>query len=114
MLPLTPDNIAAYQRSRLSLARPVACLAPFGSLFFGASGEAIACCHNRTQLLGRYPEQSILEMWTGPAIQEMRAAMKAWVLPSGCAPCHSAIQAGDFATARSHGFDVELANEVDL
>ena len=63
------------------------CYAPFSSLYFTQNGNVIACCQNRMYLLGRYPENSIQEIWQGEKINSLRKNMRNQDLSHGCFNC---------------------------
>lgn len=78
------------------LLRAHVCNAPFVSLNFDQSGNINACCMSRKYSLGRYPETTILQAWTGPLLQEMRQAIDSFDFSKGCAMCYKQIIAGNY------------------
>jgi len=85
------------------------CHAPFQSLYFGQTGNIVACCYNRTNPLGRYPEQSIMETWTSKKAQAIRTGMEVdramKRLPPGCDNCSAQLHAGNFWGLLARKFD---------
>src|SRR6185295_4582693 len=45
-------------------------------LIFRANGEVRGCFHLPGWLLGRFPESSLEEIWTGPVAREFRDGLK--------------------------------------
>ncbi len=69
------DTANRYKVSgNLPLNLPL-CLAPALSIRFNHSGNIIACCFNRKYILGRYPKNSINEIWFGEKAQQLRNAI---------------------------------------
>ena len=71
----------------LSLQKKPFCYAPFGSLYFYQNGDVVACCQNRMNVLGKYPENSVKEIWQGDKIKELRRYMLDQDLSKGCFSC---------------------------
>ena len=93
---LTPDTISAFDEARgVPYGTPV-CPAPSVNLHFSQLGVVTACCFNRTQVLGVYPQQSVDEIWNGQPIQELREALSGYDLTKGCEKCAQQIEARDF------------------
>jgi MoaA/NifB/PqqE/SkfB family radical SAM enzyme len=61
---------------------------------FGNDGHVSACCWSRPNPLGRYPDQSIEEIWRGAKMQELRDQLERNELPAGCDFCAGQICAG--------------------
>jgi MoaA/NifB/PqqE/SkfB family radical SAM enzyme len=64
------------------------CYAPFGSLYFYQNGDVVACCQNRMNVLGKYPKNSVMEIWQGDKIKELRKYMLNHDLSKGCFSCN--------------------------
>ncbi len=82
----------------------ILCAAPFINLFFGNRGRVMACCANKMYELGRYPEQSILEIWHGKRIAELRKAMLNGDYSKGCMGCKAFIDNGNTSGAPFTGY----------
>jgi MoaA/NifB/PqqE/SkfB family radical SAM enzyme len=55
--------------------------------------------------LGTYPTNSVEEMWYGPRANELRAHLRANVLPAGCDTCWQQLHSRNFAGLRARAFD---------
>jgi MoaA/NifB/PqqE/SkfB family radical SAM enzyme len=97
---------AEYQASRRAdTDRSVLCHAPFISLNFDQSGNVTACCYNRDFVLGKYPEQSVHEIWTGPRVRELRDAFLNGTEAQGCDLCFRQLKSRNFAGVLMRNFD---------
>jgi hypothetical protein len=54
-----------YNRFRPNGSKTVFCYLPFNSLTFSFGGQVFVCSYNRDVELGRYPQNSIDEIWHG-------------------------------------------------
>lgn len=63
------------------------CYAPFGSLYFYQNGDVVSCCQNRMNVLGNYPKNSVMEIWKGDKIKELRRYLLNHNLSKGCFSC---------------------------
>lgn len=89
--------LAVYREHSKAMPGEPFCHAPFLNLHFSHGGEVLACCHNRTHILGTYPAQSVDEIWTGEKAQQLRRAMVANDLSKGCQACMRQLMAADLA-----------------
>ena len=85
-----------FDRFRGAAPGTTACPAPRINLHFSQLGVVTACCFNRSFVLGVYPENSVSEIWEGPAAAELRAALAAGDFSRGCGKCRQQIEARDF------------------
>jgi molybdenum cofactor biosynthesis enzyme MoaA len=104
-------------------------------MYFGRDGIVSACCYSRMNQIGRYPEQTVDEIWSGARANAMRVAMRDQELPGGCDLCADQLYARNFAgflarqydgNAQASGFgevgeqryptriDFELSNKCNL
>lgn len=74
-----------YRKTRLLKDRPV-CQAPFNSMYFNVFGEVGPCWLN-LHSMGRYPENSIRDIWFGEPFNELRKALKRQNLEFKCGQC---------------------------
>ncbi len=88
------DNqfLKQYQQQRTAEGKP-ACDAPFKSLYFGHSGYVLPCCHNKPYYLGKYPEQSIAEIWRATRTAHLRQALNNFDFSNGCGGCMNQLTA---------------------
>lgn len=102
---LLQERFEEYNQTRDPAERFTFCQAPSVSLNFEQTGNVTACCYNRRFLLGKYPRNSIQEIWSGDAIRRMREAMKDFDLSQGCQLCRHQLEARNFGGLRARGFD---------
>ena len=74
-------------------------------MYFGRDGWVSACCYSRSSPLGRYPDQSIEEIWLGAQAKSMRATMRRNEFPSGCDLCADQFYARNFSGFQAQQFD---------
>ena len=74
-------------------------------MYFGRDGAVSACCYSRNGAMGRYPEQSVDEIWNGALAKSMRAALRRNELPGGCELCADQLHAGNFTGLLARQFD---------
>jgi MoaA/NifB/PqqE/SkfB family radical SAM enzyme len=99
------DILRAYNASRQCVDKGSICHAPENSMYFGSDGVVSACCYSRSSALGRYPQQSIEEIWLGAQVKSMRAALRRNEFPGGCELCADQLNARNFSGFLAHGFD---------
>jgi MoaA/NifB/PqqE/SkfB family radical SAM enzyme len=127
--PLSAQQYAAYNRYRPEGVKPIFCYLPFNSLTFSMSGQVFVCNYNKNILLGRYPENTIEEIWTGAPANTLREHMRHNDLTYGCNHCQFYFDKGKFTNLRPLAFDkysahttadyprvmeFELSNECNL
>jgi MoaA/NifB/PqqE/SkfB family radical SAM enzyme len=54
-----------YNQNRLLGPQKQVCYAPARSLYFGRDGNVIACCLNRSHVMGNITKDTITQIWTG-------------------------------------------------
>ncbi|MCS6934336.1 MAG: twitch domain-containing radical SAM protein [Chitinophagales bacterium] len=99
-----------YNRFRPLGAKPIFCYVPFNSLTFSFSGKVFACSYNRDVLLGKYPEQSIDEIWNSPEAKQLRQFMLHNDLNYGCQHCRYFFEKGKFSNLKPLVFDKYYQN----
>lgn len=107
---LTAHTIAAYNRIRKTKHTSLLCHAPFTNLNFEQNGNVTACCFNRKEVLGKYPEQSIAEIWKGAALHDLRGKIKSNSLEGGCKLCRILLESGNYNGTKAIYYD-EYAHE---
>jgi len=103
--PINPDLIRDYNQTRQCSDKEILCFAPFKSIRFAHNGYALACCHNRSAILGKYPEQSVREIWFGEPAQKLRRYILANDLSMGCQKCKQNINNRAFGSVDAQKFD---------
>jgi MoaA/NifB/PqqE/SkfB family radical SAM enzyme len=106
---LPPDLIKKYNKLR-SYQKDHLCYAPFNNLYFGSGGKVTACCYNQTHILGKYPKDSITEIWTGKKVKELRDAISTNSLETGCQLCKTQLIAENFDGTKAKEFDFHGEN----
>jgi len=110
-LPLNPGkidiaNIRAYNKSRLTnIDRQSFCYAPSVNMLFAQNGDVRVCCHNLEFSIGKYPQQSIAEIWKSAKAEELRQNMKSWDLAHGCQICEADLRMGSYNEVSARHFD---------
>lgn len=84
---------------------PVACAAPFSSMYLDARGNVRVCCVNSTFPLGNVRTESLVSMWHGARMGRIRRAMQEWDFSMGCDLCESPSRNEDHPIAPARAFD---------
>lgn len=101
---INPIQNYHYNQQRRAGPRPVLCYSPSTSLYFGTDGNVSSCCYNR-EPLGRYPDQSIQEIWQGRPRQTLCQRVAKGELGGGCNGCGSQIEFGNYGAVVAQHFD---------
>jgi len=96
---------AAYNKLRSQPVHQSICLAPSVNMVFSTDGSVRACCHNYENVMGKYPNQSIQEIWQSTEALEFRKRMDNFQLLSGCGVCAFNYHKGEFEEMPSLSFD---------
>lgn len=99
------DPIARQSPGTASTPLTPRCNAPFTSLYLDPAGEVRACCQNEWMRLGNVSEQRLPDIWNGPELARLRAAVAAGDLGLGCELCVLAHDRGAPEAAFLHVFD---------
>jgi MoaA/NifB/PqqE/SkfB family radical SAM enzyme len=101
-----PDQtLKDFNKSRPLGPQPILCYAPYKMMYFAFGGEVIACCHNRKHILGRYPEQSLTEIWEGQELKILRDHIEHNDLSYGCEVCKTLLLSKNFDGAKNALYD---------
>jgi MoaA/NifB/PqqE/SkfB family radical SAM enzyme len=95
----------AYQRARPGSNHHTFCHAPEINMLFSQEGEVYVCCHNQSYPIGKYPGQSISEIWNSAAAEELREKLRGYDLGGGCKICADDFKRGAFKEVRARHFD---------
>lgn len=90
------EKMIAYNKVRYHGAKKLLCYNPFVNIFFNVKGHAIACCRSHDTILGKYPDQSIKEIWFGEQFEKMREHMRHNDLNMGCDYCKMQLKTDRF------------------
>jgi len=120
---LPKDTVRRYLAAREFAPGNTLCYAPENSMYFARNGNIQACCFNRDVPLGRYPEQSIQEVWQGPRRVSLRQRIKCHDLHGGCQLCKKSLLEGapeqvparqyDYAAQRHPAWPTRMDFELD-
>ncbi|HUP57921.1 MAG TPA: radical SAM protein [Bdellovibrionota bacterium] len=125
---ITRASSTQYEENRkarnLRAGLPI-CLAPWTSMFFKHDGTMMACCRNKTEAYGRYPDHSVAQAWEGLGRAMLAEQIRGERLPPGCHDCemnaatgnHTGMLACHFdSLARDFSFDARgpLTMEFEL
>lgn len=99
------DKRLSFDANRPLQSRKALCYAPSVNMVFAQDGSVKACCHNSENLLGKYPNQTISEIWSGAAASQFRSNMTAYNFLSGCKGCERDFNSGNYAEMSSSHFD---------
>lgn len=102
---LPKSQIEKYNEYRSHTDKSVLCHAPFVNLNFEQNGNITACCYNRKEVLGRYPQQSIADVWKGDAAENLRKHILQNDLRGGCSACGELLLAGNFGGSKAIFYD---------
>ncbi len=109
---LNEQIIASYNKTRQTADKNLLCHAPFVNLNFEQNGHVRACCYNTKHILGKWPAQSIKEIWFGEKADELRNYIRGNDLGGGCSECGKMLQAGNFHGIRARYYDEYAAGKA--
>lgn len=81
------------------------CHAPFKSMCFFHTGDVLACWYNKLFPLGRYPDDSIHNIWFSDRADKLRNFIKHNDLSYGCADCRKSLRSGNYYSVYAHRYD---------
>lgn len=109
---LSKDTLQAYNNVRQTKHKSLLCHAPFTSLNFEQNGNVTACCFNRKEILGKYPAQSISEIWGSAAAKDLRKKISQNSLEGGCKLCNILLESGNYNGTKAIFYD-EYAHDLN-
>lgn len=95
----------AYHAVRADASTPHLCNAPFRSLLFIPTGEMMVCHYNRGYQLGKYPDNTIEEVWQGDKLNALRKKMACNDLSAGCQACFYDLSMKNFRALGASKYD---------
>ena len=107
------EAVEEYNQVRTCADKGTLCHAPERSMYFARDGSVLACCYSRHEPIGRYPEQSLQEIWNGAQVNSVRTSLRQNELPSGCEICYSQLIAGNYSGLLARTFD-HFADRINL
>jgi len=109
--PLAPTIVKDFNAQRPGGAQEMLCYAPFKSMRFDLRGKVVACCHNSKESYGKYPEQSIKEIWNSQQVKTLRKHICNNDLSYGCQVCSLDFESRNFNAVRTHLYDHHPVND---
>src|SRR5690554_1277018 len=102
---LNKHHIKEYNTSLNRKGLKRICYAPYTSLRFSQSGNIISCCYNRGYILGKFPENTIKEVWNSKKLKALQKNIKKNNLNLGCEICKDRILGKTFTLTGSFHYD---------
>jgi len=99
------EIINKFNKTRLINTNKYLCNAPFRNLYFNIDGKVTACCFNTKYVLGDITKNSIIEIWNGEKLKELRNAILNNNLNLGCDICASELKLNNFKNIHIKYFD---------
>lgn len=109
------SKIFAFQSARNAMAVPdendtgrngntmsPVCNAPYSSMYFDFRGEVFPCCENTSFMYGKYPNQSVREIWFGNQRKHFSELMSQQNLNHGCYTCKQKFEIGLHDAAKAN------------
>jgi radical SAM protein with 4Fe4S-binding SPASM domain len=81
------------------------CQAPFTTMVFSQQGIINSCCANRSFHLGKFPENTLEEIWNGEKIKKLRSEMDAFSFKTGCQQCELMLDSSNFKSLKIPHYD---------
>jgi len=98
--------INEYNETRAIIDKSLICHAPFVNMNFDQSGIVNACCYNRSYILGKYPQNSLSEIWFGNKSDQLRNYISKNDLSHGCQLCARQLAAKNFSSFKAKHYDI--------
>lgn len=99
------NKLKSYNKVRPFGAQKYFCYVPSTSLTFSFRGEVYACSYNRKVLLGKYPENSISEIWNSDNAIKLRKHLANNDLEFGCGHCKYFVDREKYTSLKPLNFD---------
>jgi len=103
--PIEGKIIKEYNKIRGKEKRKYLCHAPFKSMTFFRTGDVLACWYNKLFPLGRYPEDSIHDIWFSNKAKKLRQYILHNDLSYGCSDCRKSMKARNFYNVGAWRYD---------
>ena len=102
---ISPVVIKEYNSTRPKHVTHRICQAPFLNMFLTPDGKVNPCCGNRTYLMGKYPEESLHDIWFGEKAQKFRNYLLNYDLSHGCDSCRQNIEMKNYGIVMAKSYD---------
>lgn len=111
--PIDSSILHDYNAHRETAACDLICHAPFKSLRFSQSGNVLACCFNRGEILGSFPAANLHDIWFGSQLADLRQSLVHKDLSHGCSECARRIENRLFNLSGSLQYDYLSSYKTD-
>jgi MoaA/NifB/PqqE/SkfB family radical SAM enzyme len=74
-------------------------------MYLGMRGRVAVCCVNKSYLIGRFPDQSLEEIWFGDKLKRIREHLSRQDFSLGCQNCKEGILAGNYTGVSTLAYD---------
>lgn len=99
--PLPPELLDQYNKQRQLGPKRLYCYVPYSNIFFNTFGYALSCCFNTKVILGRYPENTLKEIWQGNERKNLCEHLSHNDLSYGCEYCRYQLQTGKYTNLKA-------------
>ncbi len=106
MPPIEKKTISLYNKTRKLFKRKYICYAPFNSLRFNNNGMVQPCCHSVNYNLGNFNTESIMDIWHGKKLADLRHSIINAELNLGCIDCKNQIINKNYYAVEARKFDL--------
>jgi MoaA/NifB/PqqE/SkfB family radical SAM enzyme len=103
--PVDKKIVRAFNKPRTSEQRKHLCHAPFKSMCFFHTGDVLACWYNKLFPLGKYPDDSIHDIWFSKRADKLRDYINHNDLSYGCADCRKSLSSGNLFSVYASRYD---------
>jgi MoaA/NifB/PqqE/SkfB family radical SAM enzyme len=103
--PIEKKIVNQFNEIRSIDKRKLLCHAPFKSMTFFHTGDVLACWYNKLFPLGKYPEDSVHDIWFSKRSDKLRDFIRHNDLSYGCADCRNALNAKQFNIVGAWRYD---------
>jgi sulfatase maturation enzyme AslB (radical SAM superfamily) len=110
---VSPEAVEEYNKQRDNGSHKILCSAPFKNLYFSRHGDVFVCCHSRDYAIGQYPQQSIIQIWNGEKIEQLRKYLTNLNFSLGCQICQADFDRKAYSEVRANHFD-QLPLDIDF
>lgn len=110
---ITKDIIMKYRLDRFCTDPDLfLCIAPFANMYFGSSGRVYCCCFCEKEEIGRYPDQSIIEIWRANKIKSIRdSIIDTSFSHKNCSGCVDSLVMGNYSACEARVYDNLLQSQ---
>jgi MoaA/NifB/PqqE/SkfB family radical SAM enzyme len=81
------------------------CQAPYTTMVFSQQGIINVCCANRSYHIGKFPENSLHDIWNGEKLNKLRQEMDKLSFNLGCQQCELMLDSSNFKSLKIPHYD---------